>query len=63
MTGFLATLTIAAAGVVLGLTIAHFSGRQKTAEKTRDIEELKRKLFEKIEQDVREVRETYAEHN
>jgi membrane protein DedA with SNARE-associated domain len=63
MTGFLATLAIAVAGTVLGLIIAHFSGRRKATEKTRDIEELKRKLFDKIEQDVREVRETYAEHN
>ena len=58
--GFLATFAIAGAGTVLGLIIAHFSGRRE-AKKLRDLEEVKRKLFDKIEQDVREVQETYAE--
>jgi hypothetical protein len=58
MTGLLATLAIAGAFALLGLIIAYFSrGRQKSAKELQDFEDLKRQLF-KIEQDVRELRQT-----
>ena len=59
MTGFFATLAIVAAGVVLGLIIVHLTSSQREAEKTvPEIEDLRRELLNKIEQDVREMRET-----
>jgi hypothetical protein len=60
MTGFLATLAIAGAFGILSLLIVHFSSAYETKTKTRDLEELKRKLFNKIEEDVREVRKSYV---
>ena len=59
MSGFLATLAIVLAASVAAFVIIHFSSRRAPAQNAKDLEELKRRLFDKIEQDVREVRETY----
>ena len=59
MSGFLATLAIVAAGSVVASVIIYFSSRREPSRRPKDLEELKRKLFDKIEQDVRDVRESY----
>lgn len=58
MTGFLATLAIAAAGIVLGLIIAHFSSsRREDAQSVPEVEQLTIRLSN-IEREAREARLT-----
>jgi|GEM_PF-2775690 hypothetical protein len=59
MSGFLASLAIGVAASGAAFVIIHFRSRRAPTQKAKDLEELKRQLFDQIEEGVREVRETY----
>ncbi len=58
MSGFLATLAIVGAAGVVASLIIHFSSRREPTPSAKDLEELKRRLFE-LEQGARDLRQRY----